>query len=287
MADSNKQSNEMPGNDGTLAHSNQDDISDVMRKFEEGKEVNSSSLPVEEQNKASPEVPDTFAEGTVSDELEQQEEGTFQEEDTHLEEISPPLADQLDDVILGLRHLEEMVTSLHESIGTLVKQQEIMQSSLRQLGTRVSDAASSLGAPRIRELYMRLLLLYDLVEPPPAHLSEESTSLCKMIATQIEQFLEANGIQRIETDGKVFDPNLHKPVKAISEADPSLTGRIVSTVRNGFRADYGVLRPAEVVIASAAEESSDLDNENDPEEEANQERSDSGANRETKFKEKE
>lgn len=159
-----------------------------------------------------------------------------------------PLMDDLKKIIIRFESIEKSLLSLNQVVERLVKQQEIMQNSMRQLGNRVTDAATALGAPRIRELYMRLLLIYDLVEPAPLHLSEESVSLCKLIATQIEQFLEVNGIYRIQTEKSLFDPIQHKPVKIISDVDPSKDGCVVSTVRNGFRSERAVLRPAEVVI---------------------------------------
>ncbi len=157
-------------------------------------------------------------------------------------------------LILRLQSLENSMSDLQHTIEGLVKQQEIMQTCVRQLSTRITEAAGSLSAPRIRELYERLLRLYDLVEPPPAHLQhQESISICRLIATQIEQFLEVNGFRQIETDGLTFDPRFHKPVKVVAGEEPGMDGRIVSTVRHGFKSDHTPLRPAEVVMVSLSQ----------------------------------
>lgn len=138
--------------------------------------------------------------------------------------------------------------AVQAQIEVLVKQQEIIQGGLRQLGSRVSDAASSLGAPRLRETFMRILMLYDLTEPAPAHLSAESVGLCRLLSGQIEQFLAVQGIEQIPTDGLRFDPSLHKPVKIMAIDDPAKEATILNTLRHGFRSESGVLRPAEVAI---------------------------------------
>jgi molecular chaperone GrpE (heat shock protein) len=160
-----------------------------------------------------------------------------------------PPEDAWEKMLLRLQFFQGTLAELCEAVGRLQREQEIMQKSLRQLGSRVSEAATSLGAPRIKALYLRLLLLYDLVEPPPSHLSPEGADYCRLLASQIEQFLEVNGIQAIETTGAVFDPIFHKPIKMVPFTDPQMDGVILGQERKGFRTEHGALRPAEVVVA--------------------------------------
>lgn len=160
-----------------------------------------------------------------------------------------PPEDAWEKMLLRLQLFQGTMAELCEAVGRLQREQEIMQKSLRQLGSRVSEAATSLGAPRIKALYLRLLLLYDLVEPPPSHLSPEGADYCRLLANQIEQFLEVNGIQAIETAGAAFDPIFHKPIKMVPLTDPQMDGVILGQERQGFRTEQGVLRPAEVVVA--------------------------------------
>jgi len=154
----------------------------------------------------------------------------------------------LESICSRLQLVEERLTAVQAQIEVLVKQHEIAQGGLRQLGSKVSDAATSLGAPRVRETFMRVLMLYDLIEPAPAHLSPESSDLCRLLSEQIEQFLAVQGIERIQTDGLRFDPTLHKPVKIVSIDDPAKEATVLNTLRNGFRSEFGVLRPAEVTM---------------------------------------
>lgn len=165
---------------------------------------------------------------------------------------APSQADRLTELCARLDAMKRKLGAVEETLGMVVRQQELTQGAIRHLGGRVTEAASSLGAPRVREIYLRLLLLYDLVEPPPAHLSADAAEICRVVSGQIEQFLAANGLPRIATDGLPFDRVLHKPVQTVPASATAPAGCIVSTVRNGFRSEQTVLRPAEVVIASGA-----------------------------------
>jgi molecular chaperone GrpE (heat shock protein) len=163
----------------------------------------------------------------------------------------PSAAAGTGEVEARLDSIDRRIEAFADTLTTLVRQQELIQGAVRQLGSRVTEAATSLSAPRVRELYGRLVLLYDLVAPTPAHLSPDAAEVCQVVATQIEQFLEVTGFQRIPTDGAPFNRDLHKPVRVVRAENPEVGGRIVATVRNGFCSELGVLRPAEVVLAVA------------------------------------
>jgi len=165
-----------------------------------------------------------------------------------VEERPLGVAVNLAEMVLRIDAVETTLNSLVESVQILTRQQEIMQNSMRQLSGRVTEAASSLQVPRIRDLYSKLLLLYDLVEPPPAGLPPESVDLCKKLSIQIEQFLAVEGVERIATEDAIFDCNLHKPMNYVEVADLNQDNRVVFTYRHGFHSESSVLRPAEVDI---------------------------------------
>jgi len=54
--------------------------------------------------------------------------------------------------------------------------------------------------------------------------------------------------QALPTDGLRFDPAVHKPVKIMPVDEPAKEAMVLSTLRHGFRSEFGVLRPAEVAI---------------------------------------
>ena len=70
-----------------------------------------------------------------------------------------------------------------------------------------------------------------------------------MVQKQLQDFLTENRVDTIEvSEGDEFDPNLHEAIKQ----EPSETveeGRIVYSLRNGYRLKDRLLRPANVVVS--------------------------------------
>ncbi len=72
-----------------------------------------------------------------------------------------------------------------------------------------------------------------------------------MVMTQFLDLLKRNGITRIDCEGKPFDPNLHQAVmqKRTSDVEPNT---VVQVIEHGFMNQDRVLRPAKVIVSSAA-----------------------------------
>jgi len=67
------------------------------------------------------------------------------------------------------------------------------------------------------------------------------------VERQLEQILLTNGLERVETEGKPFDPNLHEAVGEVQEkgAEP---GAIVSEEAPGYTLGGKLVRPAKVLV---------------------------------------
>ncbi len=68
------------------------------------------------------------------------------------------------------------------------------------------------------------------------------------IRKQFEKFLEDEGVKRLKTVGKEFDPNLHEAV-AMVESEESESDVIVEEVRKGYLIEGELLRPAKVKVS--------------------------------------
>lgn len=82
----------------------------------------------------------------------------------------------------------------------------------------------------------------------------------KLVQKEFHRVLEQNGVERIETKGAKFDPNLHEAVNAV-ETEEYPDDMIIEEVRPGYLLNKRLLRPAQVVVAK---------NHKDPGEEAAQ-----------------
>ena len=65
--------------------------------------------------------------------------------------------------------------------------------------------------------------------------------------------LREAGAEPIDSVGRLFDPNLHEAVAAVPAAEGIAPGTVVREVRRGWRHADELLRPAQVVVATAGE----------------------------------
>lgn len=70
----------------------------------------------------------------------------------------------------------------------------------------------------------------------------------KLVQKQFHKILEDNGVKKIETEGKQFDPNIHEAVCAESTRDCE-DDMILEEVRSGYMLNDRLLRPAQVKVA--------------------------------------
>jgi molecular chaperone GrpE len=70
-----------------------------------------------------------------------------------------------------------------------------------------------------------------------------------LVRDRLLDILAAEGVRPIETDGEMFDPNVHVSVSATLASDGLPAGSIVQATRRGYRIGEAVLRYAEVVVA--------------------------------------
>ena len=76
----------------------------------------------------------------------------------------------------------------------------------------------------------------------------------KLVQKEFHRILEDNGVEKIETVGKQFDPNVHEAVLAVKTSEHP-DGLILEEVRTGYMLNKRLLRPAQVTVAkNSAEE---------------------------------
>jgi molecular chaperone GrpE len=71
----------------------------------------------------------------------------------------------------------------------------------------------------------------------------------EFVRDRLLDVLSAEGVRPIETDGEIFDPNLHVAVEATPAIDGQPTGSVVQETRRGYQIGDVVLRYAEVIVA--------------------------------------
>jgi molecular chaperone GrpE len=69
-----------------------------------------------------------------------------------------------------------------------------------------------------------------------------------MVAKQLNDFLLSHGVEPVQAEGVVFDPNMHEAV-AQEEHVEIAEGHVVRQLRKGFKLKDRLLRPATVVVS--------------------------------------
>jgi molecular chaperone GrpE len=70
----------------------------------------------------------------------------------------------------------------------------------------------------------------------------------ELIYRKFTSVLEAEGVQAMDAQGHLFDPNLHEAVT--NEDNPDYeSGQIIEVIKQGYLIDDRVLRPAVVRVA--------------------------------------
>lgn len=85
------------------------------------------------------------------------------------------------------------------------------------------------------------------VKPPGA--VEQWAEGIENIHGTLLAFLKSNGVSVIETEGKMFDPNIHEAVEMIPVEREEDDERIVAQLQKGYTMRDRVLRPAKVKVA--------------------------------------
>jgi len=70
----------------------------------------------------------------------------------------------------------------------------------------------------------------------------------ELIYRKLQAILDAEGIQRMQAEGQMFDPNLHEAIAQEPSAEYPC-GHVVAVVQNGYMMGDRVIRPAMVRVA--------------------------------------
>jgi molecular chaperone GrpE len=70
----------------------------------------------------------------------------------------------------------------------------------------------------------------------------------EMVRQQFLVKMDGFGVQRIDTQGAVFDPLIHEAVTTVEASSPDADGRVVGVIAHGYRIGDEVLRPALVAV---------------------------------------
>ncbi len=167
--------------------------------------------------------------------------------DTLLESSEGPAPALLDAAALADR-LAAVQAEKEELRQTLVRRQADFENYRKRIEReRLEEAQRSVarlieGLLPVLDAFERALAAHD----DPAY--EDYRKGFELIYRQLWDALERQGLNRIEAEGKTFDPHLHHAVERVESEDYE-DGEVLEVLQPGYRLRDKVLRPATVRVA--------------------------------------
>ncbi len=143
----------------------------------------------------------------------------------------------------------------NEEFKNLENQLKRALADYQNLEKRIAEEKSSWIKVANKDLLLKLLPGFDSLLLAEKHTQDSGV---KLSIKHFLDILEQEGVRKIETIGKDFDPTLMEAVST-TEVDPSTgsgqEGKVVEELRTGYTLFGQVLRPAQVVVGSVKQNS--------------------------------
>lgn len=143
--------------------------------------------------------------------------------------------------------LENDVSNDYEDLkNTLVR----LQADFNNYRNRVNKEKQSLVKYATEGMITDILSVLDNFDRALGPESEDESEYNKgfrLIRKELFDILQKNGLEVIESDGKVFDPNLHNAV--VMEDSDLGEGIIIETLQTGYKVGDKVIRPSYVKVS--------------------------------------
>jgi molecular chaperone GrpE len=142
------------------------------------------------------------------------------------------------------------ITRLQEDLTTERQLRLRLLAEFDNYRRRTKQEAALAEANGKREVLLALLDLKDDVDRALLHIRETSDAVAdglRLIHQRFNNLLEAHGVTAFESEGQVFDPEIHEAVTMI-DGDGEQSGTVYSEHRRGYLMNGKLLRPARVAV---------------------------------------
>ncbi|MDD2371337.1 MAG: nucleotide exchange factor GrpE [Firmicutes bacterium] len=148
-----------------------------------------------------------------------------------------------------IKKSDKQATEINELTDKLMRIQAEFENYKKRSKTELEDMAKY-GAQAI---IVPLLGVIDNLEralavKPDDVSSEKYFNGVEMIHKQFVEILKANGLEKIEAEGKNFDPGYHQGVMNEAVDDEELVNKVIAEFQKGYMLNKKVIRPTMVKI---------------------------------------
>jgi molecular chaperone GrpE len=78
--------------------------------------------------------------------------------------------------------------------------------------------------------------------------SEEFSEGVRLVYEKFKKILIQKGLEKMESTGEMFDPELHEAVTEIPAPKEEMKGKIIDTIESGYKLNDKIIRYAKVVV---------------------------------------
>jgi molecular chaperone GrpE len=145
--------------------------------------------------------------------------------------------------------VQKLVAEKQDLTNTLVRLQADFDNYRKRI-EKERDQARHRGVEHLIEQLLPVLDGFDralAAHDDPAY--EEYRKGFELIRKQLWDVLAKQGVHRIESEGKEFDPNVHHAIEHVPTTDYP-DGAVIDELQPGYTFHHRVLRPAMVRVAS-------------------------------------
>lgn len=131
-----------------------------------------------------------------------------------------------------------------------------LQAEFTNYRRRVERERGEVAGWAQRSLVEKLLPVVDDFERAAASVEGEKSAAADglaLIRDKLARVLAEAGLERIETDGAVFDPEIHEALMTLP-VEPDKVGKVVSELVPGYTFKGQLVRPSRVQVGIEAEE---------------------------------
>ena len=150
---------------------------------------------------------------------------------------------------------QDIDLALADAEGRAMRAQAELENFRKRMRREMEEGQKYAAMPVLREL---LPVVDDMQRAiAAAEKSEDSAGLLagvKMVEARLRSVLEQQGCRQIEAEGAPFDPAKHEAILMQPSGDCE-PGHVMQVTQQGYQLHDRVIRPAQVVVAKAADES--------------------------------
>ena len=156
----------------------------------------------------------------------------------------------------NLREAQAQINELEDRLLRLTADYE----NFRKRAQREKNEARQFANQHLLEKQLPILDNFEMALTAAENADSAIRDGIQMIYDQFNDVLKDVGVEKVDAEGELFDPNLHEAISQQETVDIE-EGTVVEQIQSGYKLNDRLVRPARVVVAKAPESVSESTDE--------------------------